>query len=221
MEGINSLIKKGWVLKAAKSHVQFYALHPVMSDVAKNSFESMSNKLSEEKVGPLFEKALLLLSDEVFDKAHPGHFHGLSPLLSFLAHLNSHTIQYTEVIALIAYRLHYIANYATALPLYERALSISEKVLGLEHPNTKTISKNMQYCMNKKLPLFEFLCANVMASNLNSFEYFLRTVIIYLQLSLLCLNWGSRIHSTTSILVGRYIRLLSLWHEVSRQTGYF
>jgi hypothetical protein len=33
--------------------------------------------------------------------------------------------------------------------LYERALSISEKVLGPEHPNTKTISKNMQYYINK------------------------------------------------------------------------
>ncbi|MFT6903252.1 MAG: hypothetical protein ACI9DS_003181, partial [Glaciecola sp.] len=29
---------------------------------------------------------------------------------------------------------------------------------------------------------------NAMASNLNSFEYFLRAVIIYLQLRLLCLN---------------------------------
>ncbi|MFT5756789.1 MAG: hypothetical protein ACI9LM_001510, partial [Alteromonadaceae bacterium] len=32
------------------------------------------------------------------------------------------------------------------------------------------------------------------ASSLNSFVYFLRFVISVLQLSLLCLNWGSRIH---------------------------
>jgi hypothetical protein len=35
---------------------------------------------------------------------------------------------------------------------------------------------------------------------LNSFEYVLRVVIIYLQLRLLCLNWGGRIYSTTSLL---------------------
>ncbi|MFT4937598.1 MAG: hypothetical protein ACI88A_000615, partial [Paraglaciecola sp.] len=40
-----------------------------------------------------------------------------------------------------------------------------------------------------------------MASNLNSFEYFLRAVITYLQLSLLCLNLGSRIYSTTSDII--------------------
>jgi hypothetical protein len=37
-----------------------------------------------------------------------------------------------------------------------------------------------------------------MASNLNSFEYSLCAVITYLQLSLLCLNSGSRIYSTKS-----------------------
>jgi tetratricopeptide (TPR) repeat protein len=161
IEGINSLFKKGWVSKAAKSHAQFYALHPVISDVAKNSFESMSNKLSEEKVGQLFENALLLLSDEVFDKAHPGDFHCLSPLSSFLAHLNSHTVQYAEVIALIAYRLHYIANYATALPLYERALSICEKVLGPEHPHVASTLNNLAALYEsmgnytEALPLYE------------------------------------------------------------------
>jgi tetratricopeptide (TPR) repeat protein len=161
IEGINSLIKKGWVSKAAKSHVQFYALHPVISDVAKNSFESMSNKLSEEKVGQLFENALLLLSDEVFDKAYPGDFHCLSPLSSFLAHLNSHALQYAEVIALIAYKLHYIANYATALPLYERALSIREKVLGPEHPHVATTLNNLAALYRlmgnytEALPLYE------------------------------------------------------------------
>jgi tetratricopeptide (TPR) repeat protein len=143
LEGINSLIKKGWVSKAAKSHAQFYALHPVISDVAKNSFESISNKLSEEKVGQLFENALLLLSDKVFDKTHPGDFHCLSPLLSFLAHLNSHTVHYAGVISDIAHWLTYIANYATALPLYERTLSIREKVLGPEHPDVATTLNNL------------------------------------------------------------------------------
>jgi hypothetical protein len=42
-----------------------------------------------------------------------------------------------------------MGNYTEALPLYERALSILEKVLGPEHPHTKTTSKNMQFCVNK------------------------------------------------------------------------
>jgi tetratricopeptide (TPR) repeat protein len=161
MEGINSLIKKGWVTKAAKSHVQFYALHPVISDVAKNSFESMSNKLSEEKVGQLFENALLLLSDEVFDEAHPGDFHCLSPLLSFLAHLNSHTVQYARVIDRIAYWLNYTANYASALDLYERVLSISKKELGPEHPEVVSTLNNLAVLYKsmgnytEALPLYE------------------------------------------------------------------
>jgi tetratricopeptide (TPR) repeat protein len=143
LEGINNLSKKGWVSKAAKSHAQFYALHPVISDVAKNSFESISNKLSEEKVGQLFENALLLLSDEDFDEAHPGDFHCLSPLLSFLEHLNSNTVQYAWVISRIAYWLIHTANYATALPLYERALSIGEKMLGPEHPFVAATLNNL------------------------------------------------------------------------------
>jgi tetratricopeptide (TPR) repeat protein len=161
LEGINNLIKKGWVSKASKSHVQFYALHPVISDVAKNSFESISNKLSEEKVVQLFENTLLLLSDEVFDEAHPGDFHCLSLLLSFLAHLNSHTVQYAGVIARIAYWLVYTANYAAALPLYERTLSISEKVLGPEHPKVVDTLNNLALLYQslgnntEALPLYE------------------------------------------------------------------
>jgi tetratricopeptide (TPR) repeat protein len=44
--------------------------------------------------------------------------------------------------------LHGRGRYAEAEPLYERALAIAEKVLGPEHPLTKTVSEN--YAAHKK-----------------------------------------------------------------------
>jgi hypothetical protein len=45
---------------------------------------------------------------------------------------------------------------------------------------------------------------------LYSFEYVLRVVIINFQLSLLCLNWGGRIYSTTSVAGGAVVNILIL-----------
>ncbi len=46
------------------------------------------------------------------------------------------------LLGLSAYYLHKKAEYEAAEPLYQRALGINEKVLGPDHPNTKTILGN-------------------------------------------------------------------------------
>jgi tetratricopeptide (TPR) repeat protein len=54
-----------------------------------------------------------------------------------------------------------MGDYAKALPLYEQALAIRKKILGLEHPQTATSINNLamlHYSMGdyvKALPLYE------------------------------------------------------------------
>jgi hypothetical protein len=58
-------------------------------------------------------------------------------------------------------------------------------------------STSVRFFINLNLQYF-YSSTNTMASNLNSFEYFLGAAIFYPKLRLLCLNLGSRIYSTRS-----------------------
>ena len=50
----------------------------------------------------------------------------------------------------VAYNLNAQGRYEEAEPLFRKALDISERVLGEEHPQTKVVRSNLQKCTEDK-----------------------------------------------------------------------
>jgi hypothetical protein len=74
-----------------------------------------------------------------------------APLLAWQAHLRAVTdgaweredVLAARLCSALDFHLGMIGEYAAALPYSERALAISEKVLGPEHPYTRTVRDNL------------------------------------------------------------------------------
>jgi Tetratricopeptide repeat len=79
----------------------------------------------------------------------------------------------------IAFSLYGKGEYGKAEPLFVRSLSISEKVLGLNHPNTQTYRRNLEG-LRQEMQSFCFAQGSFL-SNLSTFRKFERTFSLFSQ----------------------------------------
>ncbi len=132
------LYRKGWMQFDMEQ--ESYALHPVFSQFIyeKNSpeFEKHAGFIKSctryleipENGSPLECQQYVPFAENVIKKVNMGD-----------------GLEQVEIIAALAYLLQYIAEYRKAQKLYEKALAISERVLGEEHPSTATSYNNLAY----------------------------------------------------------------------------
>ena len=178
LKPLNELEKLGWLSKASeqasaqKTEINFYYLHPVISDLARRIFdeelqqnqESSSGdkvnnapgsfinsklesrleiKLGEAQLESTLHNIIKSLNNDNFNDTYPGDFHILQPLYQFYGYLKTPTKVLADAMHDSAFQLEKQANYQQAFELYERALATREKELGPEHPDVATTLNNL------------------------------------------------------------------------------
>ena len=178
LKPLNELEKLGWISKASEqastqtTEINFYYLHPVISDLARRIFDkelqqnqetSSGDKVNDEpgsfinsklesrleaKIGEaqlegFLNNILESLDEDKFDDTYPGDFHILQPLYQFYGYLKTSTEVLASAMHWVAFQLEKQANYQQAFELYERALVIREKAFGPEHPEVATTLNNL------------------------------------------------------------------------------
>ncbi|UAA38412.1 tetratricopeptide repeat protein [Paraneptunicella aestuarii] len=164
LKELNQLEKLGWI---ARTEDRRYNLHPVVSDVARQLFNtgnesgSLISVIQEKTLDAYLKQIIASLSDEHFNSRFPGDFHLLQPLQQFFTYIFHKSSTFALALHQTAYRFQYQGSYLHALPLYERALVIREAVLGPEHPDVATTLNNLgglhraMGAYEKALPLYE------------------------------------------------------------------
>jgi tetratricopeptide (TPR) repeat protein len=113
-------------------------LHRLLADFVQHAAPDPSAR-------PAVEEAVLREASRLNETGFPG------PLLAWqphLRHLTDAAVRREDETAAklcnsLGYHLHQIGDYAGALPYFQRALAIREKVLGPEHPATATSLNNL------------------------------------------------------------------------------
>jgi hypothetical protein len=127
----------------------------------------------------------------------------------FLILVCSGVFSVSKVLAQIGFR--------STLAIHEITALSSNKACDLKRPSQDLLVRSSSFLATRAMFSFKLRISQLMSckrlrysvmvspkvirsmtSSLNFFECFLRAVIIYLQLKLLCLNQGGRIYSTTS-----------------------
>lgn len=137
LKALNSVVEKGWLIRSNQNGKQVISMHSVIATVIRN--RAMP---PEEIAEVLIEKmadALSLEDTEVFvDKLDI-----LVHATAIINTLSMECLSYAQLLNNISIIYYKQRVYGTALECYGKALVISERVLGKDHPNTANIYNNV------------------------------------------------------------------------------
>lgn len=135
---VNALVRKGWLSRETHGEISI-SMHPVISSVIR--YKSRLDKENREAFVVNLANELSLQPEEIFISKVALIPHAVSVANS----INNESEGYGRLLSNIAFVYDSKGDYPSALEWYQKALDISEKVLGKEHPNTIIIRENMKF----------------------------------------------------------------------------